>query len=396
MDSFNKMNRTLEYNFQKLEKAKTEEQSMPVEERCQEIEKNMEEMKKILADAEEKAKEKGFDGHPDFVAAQAAIDAIPGRLNSLKKDVMAVKDAEQASASEKATDIAALKEKYDQLREKIFNKASGVAMYYNDLEPARELLATIEEYEKNEKEKAQTFLDAFAKKYGSTEDEIKAALDDWQPANTYVKFKEGMENVAKTRTAMAEDLVTKINQRLSGLADLHDFFRIERHKEIQEGAALAAAFDAENAKVKELAQTLDETLAADTQAFKKKVADRSWPEHASNAPKDAKKLVEIALDWFKNSPDWGKRPADKEGRIPLAVVVTGPWSIQARNILGEPIMYGLPIKVAVQVPEEMKDGLARVYILTLRTEERKGVKAEPPFESATVGDSYFISSDKVE
>jgi hypothetical protein len=131
------------------------------------------------------------------------------------------------------------------------------------------------------------------------------------------------------------------------------------------------------------------------QAFKKKLAERTWPAHAANAPGNAKKLAGIALDYFKNSPDWGNRPADKEGREPLAISVTGPWSIQKRNILGEPIMYGLPVKLAVAVPAEKKDGLARVYILTLRTREFKGVKPEPPFDSVTVGDSYYISTDAV-
>jgi hypothetical protein len=158
---------------------------------------------------------------------------------------------------------------------------------------------------------------------------------------------------------------------------------------------MAAAFKPDNEKVQSLKESLDGTLAEDMQQFKKKLRVRTWPEHAADAPKKAKKLAGIALDYFKNSPDWGKRPADKEGRIPLAVSITGPWSIQKRNILGEPIMYGLPVKFAVQVPKEKSDGLARVYTLTLRTQERKGVKAEPPFDSVTVGNSYYISTTAV-
>jgi hypothetical protein len=395
MDNFKKMNRTLEYNFTKLEQAKTEEQSMPLEKRYQAIEDNKKEMEKILAEARRKAAEKGVMDHPDFIEAQETIEAIPGRLSKARGELTEIKSAQQASATDKANDIAELRKEYERLRDKIFNKASGVAIYYNDLEPVKELLALLEEFEKNEMGKAQAFLDAFAKKYGSTEDEIKKALDDWQPAGTFTKFKEGLENIGKTRVAMAEDLVRKTKSRLDNLSGLHDFYRIKGHSTAREWLAMAKAFKPTNASVNELEQTLDGKLARDMQAFKKKIADRTWPDHADNAPKNAKKLAGIALDFFKNSPDWGKRPPDKEGREPLAVAVTGPWSIQARNILGEPIMYGLPIKLAVAVPEEKKDGLARVYILTMRTEERKGVKQEPPFVSVTVGDSYYLSVDKV-
>jgi hypothetical protein len=112
------------------------------------------------------------------------------------------------------------------------------------------------------------------------------------------------------------------------------------------------------------------------------------PEHASNAPEDADKLAKVALAWFRASADWGKR--DKDPRQPLAVVVTGPWSIQKTNLLGEPIMYGLPILLAVEVESDKQLNVARVYVLTLRTPEMRSVKMEPPFDHVTVGDSYFI------
>lgn len=39
--------------------------------------------------------------------------------------------------------------------------------------------------------------------------------------------------------------------------------------------------------------------------------------------------------------------------------------------------------------------VARVFALTLRTAERAGVKMAPPFDHATVGDSYFIPPSAV-
>jgi hypothetical protein len=79
----------------------------------------------------------------------------------------------------------------------------------------------------------------------------------------------------------------------------------------------------------------------------------------------------------------------------LAVSVTGPWSVQKQNLLGNPIMYGLPIKLAVRVDSDAELNVVRVYDLTMRTVEKAGVEMEPPFDHITVGNSYFIRPDKV-
>ena len=156
---------------------------------------------------------------------------------------------------------------------------------------------------------------------------------------------------------------------------------------------MASRYDAENPKVVEAQSTIDQRVAEGMKAFHTRIDKRTWPGHADNAPKDAKKLAKAALDWFKASPDWGKR--DKDPRKPLAVTVTGPWSIQKKNLLGEPIMYGLPILLAVRVESDKELDVARVYVLTMRTAEMRGVKMEPPFDHVTVGDSYFIRPSAV-
>ena len=79
----------------------------------------------------------------------------------------------------------------------------------------------------------------------------------------------------------------------------------------------------------------------------------------------------------------------------LAVVITGPWRVFKKNILHEPIQYGLPVITAVQLDSEKADNLARVYILTMLTAEHKGVKPEPPFIGSAVGDSYYIRPSTV-
>jgi hypothetical protein len=77
------------------------------------------------------------------------------------------------------------------------------------------------------------------------------------------------------------------------------------------------------------------------------------------------------------------------------VVVTGPWRVFKKNILGEPIQYNLPIATAVQTESEKNQNLARVYLSTMLTHEMKGVEKAPPYLGATVGDSYYIRPSAV-
>jgi len=399
--SFDNLYRSVENKFGKMEEAKKGATTTPPETYAKEIKELQVELQKQLADATSAATGAGLASHPDLVAAQAKLDAIPGRLQQTSASVAAVQTARTATSAGIAADAEQLANEYTRLREKTFDKAGGAAVYYNDLGPVTNLLAVIVAFENNELETTKKMLADFHVKYGMTEEDIRASTDDSAAARNCRNLEEGIANVAKTRIAMAEDLAERIEQRLVGLADAHDFYRLARHDEVRAWLAVAQQFDKTNAKVTALTQRCEQVLADDLQQIKAKIAARKWPAHAANAPADAKKLAATALDWFKNSTDWGKRAqndraTDKQPRVPQAVAVTGPWSIQERNIVGEPTMYGLPILLAVQLPADGKDGLARVFALTMRTAEFKGVKMEPPFDSVTVGDSYFINADAVQ
>ena len=99
------------------------------------------------------------------------------------------------------------------------------------------------------------------------------------------------------------------------------------------------------------------------------------------------------MKFFKESPDWERRPT--EPRRILGVAIKGEWTVQERNLLGQPVMYGVPAWVAVQVDGEKKDNLARVYNVTLRTAESANAKPEPPFVEITVGDSWYIRPNAI-
>ncbi|HRR32291.1 MAG TPA: hypothetical protein P5557_13460, partial [Candidatus Sumerlaeia bacterium] len=268
------------------------------------------EIENDLAKAKSIAAEKNVAEHPSFEQAEKNLADAKKIYEEIKKQADA--DAQAASAKSEGVDadVEELAAIVDQLKKETFSKAPGVVIYYNDLTPVQECLEVIENFEKNDKEKAQKILDDFTSKYGATKDEVEANMDklnysgNRQPGWLIQNLKEGLENVAKTRVVMAEDLVSRLDQQVERLSSNHDFFRIQRHHESRQWLAMAEKFDPENPKVKEAGASLENKLAEDMKKFKEKIADKKWPGNSSGG--DAK----AALQFFEESPDWGKRPTE--------------------------------------------------------------------------------------
>ena len=74
-------------------------------------------------------------------------------------------------------------------------------MHYNDLEPVKELLTQIENFEKNDLDMINVKMKAFAQKYGSTREEIDQKTDTMgysgqgRASFPYTSLSEGIENV---------------------------------------------------------------------------------------------------------------------------------------------------------------------------------------------------------
>ena len=396
LKEFDNLYRSVEHSFRKMEEAKSGNTTTSPEKYAKQIKGTIPKLQSFLNEAKEAASEKGAEGDSALKLAQEKINAISDNLEKVSGEVKAIQAGNATKSAGIAGDIEILNKEFTRLESKIFNKATGTAIYYNDLKPVKELLEKIEDFEKNDREKAEEILNDFSEKYGETRDEVTEKTDDSSVGWNFENFKKGLENIAKTKSAMAEDIVTKARQKIGSLESKHDFFRTKQHAEIKEWVVTAEKFDPENEKVKQAKESLDKELDADLKKLLKKVKDQKWTDNDPDAPSNAKKLAKVAKDWFKNSSDWGKRGQQgKESYEILDVVVTGPWSVQKKNILGEPIMYGLPVKLAIQIDSEKEQGFARVFILTLRTFEGRGAKMEPPFEYPTVGDSFYIMKKEV-
>jgi len=359
-----------------------------------EIEKKIATLKPTLEEAKKLAAEKGINEHPEFAEAEKAIEAANKRLaeskgatDKLAADTIAAKETVQK-------DVDALLANFKRA-DKFFQKATGTAIYYNDLKSVEECLAIIKEFEKTEKDKLAISIAEFSKKYGETEAEIDKKADavgytgNWRAGSLYTKIKDGIVNIEKTRSAMAEDLTAKAREMITRLPEKHDFAREDIHKTVRQYRNLAAEFDAVNAKVKDLDAELEKLLADDLKALEKKIDGREW----KSVKKGFEKETEAGLKFLRECEDWGKRKENPYTVI--AASVLGDWTVQEKDILGKPIMYGVPAWIAVQLEPDKAANRVRVFSIYFRTAEGANVKPIPPFTSITVGDSFFMRPEAI-
>lgn len=355
---------------------------------------------KMLKEAKSQAAKKGVTSHPEFDKLEAALGDAEKKIAEAKGAHAKAKTQAAAQAKEVTADVQALKAEYDRV-DPVFSKATGTAIYYNDLKPVTELLARIESFEKSELPNIKPKLAAFGKKYGVTREAIDKKADSMgytgqgRASFAYTQIVEGIENVKKTRVVMADDLVHRAKERMKRSKSMqHDFSRIATQKSISQYGHLAKQFDPDNPRVKEFLAGLDGWIKKDTESLNAKVDKAQWPSQADSAPKNAAQLKTVAMAFLQKEAD---KSAAKRGdkRKVLGVTITGPWRVFKKNILGEPTQYGLPVVSAVQLESEKGANVARVYQLSLLTQEMKGVKTAPPFIGAAVGNSYYIRPSKV-
>jgi len=348
-----------------------------------------------------KAAEKGLTSHPDFDEIEAKLTETEKKISQAREDNKKKKAIAATQSAEVKTDVKAITDEYKKV-EPVFNRATGVVIYYNDLKPVKKLLAQIEAFEKNELNNLKAKLKIFGEKYGITKDEIDKKAEAmgysdpyYRASFAYTEITKGIENVKKTRSVMADDLIRGAKDMKDRASKgIHDFARLKQHTKLVTWGQIAAKFDQNNPRVKEFNTKLDAWIAKDLKAFNAKVDKATFPKQASNAPGDAKKLAKAAKQFLQKEEDALAAKGKVAGKV-VAVVVTGPWRIFKKNLLKEPIQYNLPITTAVQIQSEKKSNLIRVFHSTMLTREMKGVKKAPPFLGATVGNSYYVRPSAV-
>lgn len=354
--------------------------SYSVESTFSTIQQKIDSLPALLEKVAEMAAEEGATEHPDYLAVKEHASAVSERaakeLAKTRESVEKQK-AGMAAAGEAAEAMNKLWEDCDG---KYFTPISNLS-YENDIEKISEAFRLLTEYSGNKSQITETLAD-FEAKYGSDRDAIEKATGGMEAVYPWEKFKKAMIDIELVPGRLGEKVKEMIDHELSSLAGSHDFFRLEKH---------AAIIKLEEFCIKNIpgyspAVDIAGKLAEDRKLFDAKIEGKAWPASKGS---DADRAG--ALDYLKNT--WGKD--EKREYTVLGTVITGEWSVQKKDLIGQPVMYGLPVLLAVQTPEDQAHGLARVFILTLRTSEGAGVKMSPPFASDTVGDSYFIRADKI-
>jgi len=353
------------------------------------IQSNIEQATTALRNAQAEAAKGGASEHPDFQSLAEALVEAAARLEKEKTQVTAAAAASEAAAQVVNEDCNTLYSEYQRLLPSF--DQFGMA-YYNDLTPLYQQIQAIEEFESKELSPLKEKLQAFENKYGTTANEIdqKASAAGYSSGSTpgyaWSQLTQGIQKAFETRKQMAEDLIGKVEEKIASLPRMSDFHRLEYHDTIREWVKMAVRYDQENSWVNEVSANLEAQLQKDKSDFFAKIDQRTWPGN-STGPE-----AEAILKYFNESGDWAKNPKPS---VPLGVAIHGQWSVQERNLLGQPIMHGLPAFVAVQKEQDKKDNLARVFDVTMRTGEGPEVKPEPPFLSLTVGSSYYIRPEKI-
>jgi hypothetical protein len=260
------------------------------------MEKKLDQVKKDLNQAKEFAAAKGVTSHPDFDQADAEIAKAKKSIASSKSGYAEQKAVAAASAKEVDADVAELKAVYDKVQP-VFNKATGYVFHYNDLKTVEDVIVDIENFEKNDLKTVESKMLAFSSKYGTTKDEIDKNCDAkgfvnnyYRASYPYTELATGIENVEKTRDVMAEDLVRRVKEELSGISKGAELNILDRYEKVKTWTKMAVRYQADNPKVKELEGSLDKRIEEGMAEFHTRVDGRTWPEHASNAPSNADDL----------------------------------------------------------------------------------------------------------
>lgn len=115
-----------------------------------------------------------------------------------------------------------------------------------------------------------------------------------------------------------------------------------------------------------------------------------WDPHFSKfqGPGNPDKLAKSALTWFKGDAGWCK------GKDPVAVRIKGDWRVAEKNLLGEPLTWGLPIEAAFirHKDRDANKDAAWVYSLTIVTRD---AEKTPPWKTAWVGNNRQMRASNI-
>jgi len=355
---------------------------------------NLDRLDSILADIQNKldnlpdlfeqvqaaAASEGASDHPDIEERREKIKSVVQWAGQEMAEVRSLARQRLAGAESAEQDATALRTIYQEYDAQYFTPINNLS-YEHAVEKIIEAFNLFEKYAAD-KGRIEEMLVDFENKYGDTRQQIDQSTGDMAHGRAWENLKRAMDSMEQVPSRLAQGLKSAIDLELDMLPRRHDFYRLEKHDEIRRLISFQRKYAPEESGMVDV----DVVLANDLKEFEQAIDSREWP-----ACQGKRSDRQGALDYFRQT--WGQNP-DHNYQV-LGTVITGEWSVQKRDLTGRPVMYGLPVLLAVQKPEDQAKGLARVFILTVRTPESANPEMKPPFTSDTVGDSYFVRAENV-
>ena len=223
------------------------------------------------------------------------------------------------------------------------------------------------------------------------------ALDVQQVMTDYQAIKNILGWIDQAAPANARRCVQVL--RMSGtdrsyLQGVNEMLRARGVAEAREMLEVCPRFQPGNAQIdadlSQLRPQVEQVLTEFRDAEMAAARARNWePSIGSVSSGSPAQLARVGLDFLRGHENWGRNTS--RGVQVLGATVRGDWFVAERNIIGQPIKFGLPVTVAVRA-NGVLEGLARVYQLSLIT---TSAQQSPPFGGYWVGDSWQILAERV-
>lgn len=262
------------------------------------------------------------------------------------------------------------------------------------------LMPAIDTYAVQVKPQAETLLAKVAAEYGTDSIEIQNKTNQimgrdpgWNPDFSFVynQVKDAMREVVEIPRDRAQLLLEETKRTLDDIDRFAEDVRLETMKEQKAFLQIACRLDPTNQQAKEMLSKIDDQIAAMAKQIEADFEARTWGPHLANfqGPGNAAELAKSYLKWIRGN---GYDTKDKDA---LAVRVVGDWEVLQRNLLGQPLRYGLPVLVAYQRHSDKAAGndVAVVFFVSAAT---SGPQMAPPWWGGAVADNWKMRVSKIQ
>lgn len=288
-----------------------------------------------------------------------------------------------------------------------FQGVHGNSMVYGtsieeQLQAGRDTVAQLDALENEVIPAIQPTMRAIAEQYGETSSSINNALHrmglprEHHFGSQFEDLYRGMENVARSRSASAEDLVRRANIFIDMMDSFSEEMRLPRLEQSRDLLLLAQAFDPSDSEVNQLLAQVDTQYAAMEERIERDIDARQWVTDIGDfaGPGQTDELARGALEFFRGAPAWN--PAGRGVEV-LSVSIQGQWDVANRDLFGRPIQWRVPVHMVMTNDQMQDNNIARVFELSVLAREgnpNDPVKT-PPFVDYWVGNSWNMRLSNV-